>query len=146
MTLRMSLLALLAGCSGDDFTTTNVSKDEGFEEEPDVDAPVIVHEEVVETQTFGVDVPIEATVTDEGSGVLFVYLKYKNEIDGSADWERAPMTTTGGGVYSGTIRGNSMRGGGVDYYIEAVDYAENFGFSPDDGAESPYHFRIAEGG
>lgn len=144
MTLSVTLLTLLASCSGSGFTTTNVNKDGDFQEEEDEDGPVILHEEVTETQTFGLDVPVEATVTDEGTGVLFVYLYYKNEIDGSADWRNSLMTTTGGGVYSGTIRGNDMRGGGVDYYIEAVDYAENYGYAPERGGDGPYHFRIAE--
>jgi len=143
MTLRIAVLGLLAACEQEKFTTTNVSKDGGFEEEADEDPPVIVHEAVSGTQAFGVDVPVEATVTDEGAGVLFVYLYYKNEIDGSEDWRDVLMSGVDG-VYTGTIRGSHMQGGGVDYYIEATDYAQNIAAAPDDGADDPYHFRIAD--
>lgn len=143
MTVRVSFLALLVGCTGDNLSSNNTNKDEGFEEEADESAPLIEHEPIDGTQTFGVDVPIEAVVTDEGTGVLFVYLHYKNEVDGEADWTRLLLVATEG-VYSGKIKGSDMRGGGVDYYIEATDYAQNPAFAPEDGGDDPYHFRIAE--
>ncbi len=142
MTLRLTILALLVGCESG-LTSNNVNKDDDFEEEVDEDPPIIVHDPVGTTQTFGVDVPIEATVTDEGSGVLFVYLHYKNETDGAQDWKEINMQGVEG-VYTQSIRGSDMRGGGVDYFIEAVDYAQNTAFAPDDGQDDPYHFRTSE--
>ncbi|MDP2317262.1 MAG: hypothetical protein Q8P41_30525 [Pseudomonadota bacterium] len=141
--LRAFTLALLVGCENDPIQTTNVNKDGELVEEVDEDAPEILHEAIAGTQTFGADVSIEATVTDADSGVLFVYLHYKNEIDGSADWENVILTAAGD-IYSGTIRGSDHRGGGIDYYIEAVDRSQNSAFAPDDGESDPYHFRIAE--
>lgn len=140
--MRTGLWLLLAGC-GSGLTSTNVNKDGDFEEEVDELAPVIVHTAVTETQTFGEDVAIEATVTDEGSGVLFVYLYYKNETDGSADWTRSILTPNGD-IYTGTIQGEDQRGSGVDYYLEAVDKQQNTSWAPEDGDDDPYHFRVAE--
>ena len=82
--MTFSILAtLLVGCDAD-LTSRNVDTDDGLQEEED-DPPVIEHDAIEGTQTFGADVPIAATVTDAGTGVLFVYLHYKNDGDGSAD-------------------------------------------------------------
>lgn len=133
-------LAILlgAGC-GAGLTSNQVATDD-FEEEVDEEAPVIQHEPVTDTQPFGSDVPISATIVDEGSGVLFAYLRYKNEIDGSDGWEEL-MLIPSGDVYTSTIRGEDQRGGGVDYYIEAVDKEQNASSVPEDGASDPFHFR-----
>lgn len=142
--MTLSALVLLLGCNGGNFEGRDVTDTDGFEENTDEDPPVIAHEPVEGTQSFGVDVPIEATVTDgEGDGVLYVYLHYKNEIDGNSDWHRINMIAAGD-VWTGTIQGDDMNGGGIDYYIEAVDRAQNSAFDPEDGADDPYHFRIAE--
>ncbi len=138
----MSLWALSglmgAGC-GAGLTSSQVSTD-AFEEDVDEQAPIIEHVPVTDTQPFGADVPISATIVDEGSGILFAYLRYKNEIDGSDGWEEL-MLIPSGDVYSSTIRGEDQRGGGVDYYLEAVDKEQNSSFVPEDGASDPFHFR-----
>ncbi|MDP2306390.1 MAG: hypothetical protein Q8P18_10230 [Pseudomonadota bacterium] len=139
--LSVVALALLVGCEAEPLTTTDVNKDKVVEE-VDEEAPVILHDPVSTTQTFGSDVAIQATVTDNDA-VVYVILHYKNEVDGSADWEKDDMTPSGD-VYSGTIDGNDHRGGGVDYYIEAVDRSQNRAYAPDGGESDPYHFRIAE--
>jgi hypothetical protein len=138
----LSVLVLLVGC-GPDLTTNQLTDDDGFEEEEDETPPSIVHDPITETQTFGQDVPISATVSDESTGVLFVHLFYKNEVDGASDWVDVIMFQSGE-EYTGTIRGADMRGGGVDYYLSAVDKAQNTAFAPDDGDGDPFHFRIAE--
>ena len=140
--LRVGLMLFLAAC-GSGLTSTNVNKDVDFEDEADEVPPVIEHTAVTETQVFGEDVSITATVTDDDSGVLFVYLYYKNETDGSADWNRSFLTASGD-VYTGVIQGEDERGSGVDYYIEAIDKQENTAWSPEDGEDDPYHFRVAE--
>jgi hypothetical protein len=142
MSIRALSLFLLVGC-GPGLTSSNVSKDGSFEEETDEDPPVIVHDPVTGTQVFGEDVPISATITDDDAGIRFAYLHYKNEIDGDADWEQVILMADGD-LYSGTIRGEDERGGGVYYYLEAVDKEQNTSFSPDDGDSDPYHFRLAE--
>lgn len=142
MTLRVSLLALLIGCD-DDVRSNQVNKDEGFEEEVDEDPPLIEHTPVTETQTFGVDVPVSATVTDEASTVLFVYLHYKNVTDGDQDWKQLLMPPSGT-VYSGAIKGTDMHSSGIDYYLEAVDSSQNIAYAPEDGPDDPYTFRVAE--
>ncbi|MES2638232.1 MAG: hypothetical protein V4850_02070 [Myxococcota bacterium] len=142
--LSVFAFALLVGCNADDPTVVDPNKDKPVEEEPDEEPPIIVHEAVTGTQTFGADIAIQATVTDLDGQVAYVELHYKNEVDGASDWKKIPMPPASGDVYSGTIPGDDHRGGGVDYYIEAVDYAQNVAFSPDGGESDPYHFRIAE--
>jgi len=137
-------IALMVGCDSS-LSTIDGSKDAVIVEEEDETPPTIEHTPITGTQTFGSDVAIEATVTDgeDGVGVLFVYLNYKNEIDGSDGWEKLILTASGD-VYTGTIPGEDHRGGGVDYFIEAIDRMQNAAFSPEDGESDPYHFRIAE--
>lgn len=141
MRLSVALLALL-GCTGSNIDSRD-NTDSGLQEEIDETPPVIVHEPIEGTQTHGVDVPITATITDADSGVLFAYLYYKNEIGGDADWKRKVMVASGE-VYSASIDGDDMNGGGVDYYIEAVDKAQNTAWAPEDGRDDPYHFRLSE--
>jgi hypothetical protein len=142
----MSLFAfvlLAAGCeSGLTSRTAPVEE----EEEPDVTAPTIVDELVAETVTFGTDVTVTATVTDEETGVLAVYLYYKNVTEGSSDWRSAVMVAAGEpDVYSGLIPGASQRSSGMHYYIEAVDRAQptNVAWAPEDGPEDPYQFQLS---
>lgn len=139
--MSLFALVLLVGCDGGIEVNP---QDSGLEEEIDEDPPVIVHTPVDGTQTFGSDVAIEATVTDEDSGVLFVYIFYKNEVDGPADWEKDMLISAGDGKFTGRIPGDGHNSGGVDYYLEAVDREQNTVFSPKDGEEDPYHYRLAE--
>lgn len=141
--MRLAMwLVVLAGC-GSNLTSTNQNKDGELVDETDEDPPEIIHEPVLETMPFGEDVGITATVTDADSGILFVYLHYKNETGGAADWQDVIMTASGD-EYSGTIQGSRMQGGGVYYYIEAIDKATNPSFAPDAGVDDPYHFRLAD--
>ncbi len=144
--MSLFALVLLVGC-GDAFNPNEIGKDDAIlEEDVDEDPPIIVHTPITGTQNFGSDVAIEATVTDgeEGSGVLFVYLYYKNEIDGSADWNKDILIESSDDSFTGLISGDDHSGGGIDYYLEAVDKAQNGIYSPKDGENDPHHFRIAE--
>ena len=137
-------IALLVGCDSG-LSAIDGNKDAVIVEDEDEDAPIIEHTPISGTQTFGADVAIEATVTDgeDGVGVLFVYLNYKNEIDGAGGWQKLIMTASGD-VYTQTIPGEDHNGGGVDYYVEAIDRVQNAAYAPDDGESDPYHFRISE--
>ena len=141
--LSVFALALLVGCGDGTIDTVDVNKD-GIVEEIDEDPPIIVHTPVEGTQTFGADVAIEAIVTDPGGAVVIVQLSYKISTDGAGDWQKQRLITTGNDVYTGTIPGEDHSGSGVNYYIEAIDRSQNSGFSPEDGKDDPYHFRVAE--
>lgn len=137
----VALLMLLTGCEAG-----LTSRTATVEEEPDPDetAPMIVDELAPDTVTFGTDVTISATVTDDDAGVLAVYLYYKNVTEGSDDWRSTVMSAGAeAGEYSGTIPGPSQRSSGMHYYIEAVDRAQNVAWAPEDGAEDPYQFQLA---
>jgi hypothetical protein len=140
MSIGVLAMVVLAGC-GDQLTSSNVGNQGTIEEEVDVDPPEIVHEAITDTQTFGADVPITATVTDADSGVLFVYLHYKNQDDGADDWNQSILMASGDS-YSGTIDGDDEYGSGVDYYLEAQDKEGNVATAPEHGEDDPYHFRL----
>lgn len=136
---KVLLIALLAGCS--DAIEVD-PRDDTAPVVPDTECPVITHTPVSETQAFRSDVLITAEVTDE-SRITFVTLHYKNDTAGSKDWKKVNMAVVEG-AYSGTIKGTDHSGSGMDYYIEASDSAQNTCYSPEEGAQDPYHFRIAE--
>jgi hypothetical protein len=135
------LLLMVLGCEAE-LTSRTAPIEE--EEDPDVTAPVIVDELLPETLTFGEDVRVNATASDEESGVLAVYLYYKNVTEGANDW-RSTVMAPGSELdaYSGVIPGSSQRSSGMHYYIEAVDRAQNVAWAPDDGAERPYQFQLS---
>lgn len=135
----MTLLLVLMACGPD--LTTNETKDTDFDDGGDVIPPVVETTAVSEAQPFGVDIPITATVTDDASGIFLVTLYYRNEDEGS-DAFRAFGMTANGDVYEGRIRGEDHQSGGIDYYIEAIDGAQNSAFAPEDGADEPFHIRL----
>jgi len=142
----MSLFAFVLTITGCEAGLTSRTAPVVEEEEPDVTAPTIVDELVPETITFGTDVAVSATVTDEETGVFAVYLYYKNVTEGSSDWRSAVMTVAPDtDVYSGVIPGASQRSSGMHYYIEAIDRAQptNMAWAPEDGPEDPYQFQLA---
>lgn len=136
------LLPLLAAC-GSGFNTTE-GKNTDFEENPDLDAPVITTEPVEDALPMGTDVDISATVTDDGSGVTFVTLYFKSETAGPDDWENRLMTEGEADLWSATIPGAAQSGAGMFYYIEAVDAAENYAWAPTRGPDDPFHFSVYE--
>lgn len=134
MLVYVTVAGWVIGC-GPALTSTN-NQDTDFEEEVDDVAPVIVHEPISGAVPFGTDVEIAATVTDEGSGLLFVTLEYKNKTDGEADWRSYGMTDTGDGLYTGMISGGEHTDSGMDYKITAIDKAEN------EAVSGPYTFPL----
>ena len=142
MFVRFAWLFCLVAC-GNNLTSTNQNKDGELIDETDDVAPVLTHDPIEETMPFGEDVAITATAIDDDSGILFVNLHYKNETGGSADWQEVIMLATGD-EYSGTIRGDRMQGGGIYYYLEAIDKATNVSFAPDEGPDDPFHFGLAD--
>lgn len=137
------LFALLAACGGNLQTAEAPNTD--FEEPTDEDGPEIVHEPIAEAQPDGQPVQIVATIDDgeDGVGVLFVYLRYKNETGSIDDYRDALMTSDGGTTWTGTIPGDAAAGSaGVFYYLEAVDGNDNTSFSPTRGSDDPYHYRV----
>lgn len=132
---------LLSGCAGS--LGTNENKNDSFQDVSDITAPEIVHTAVSESLPLGQSVPIEATVTDEDSGVLYVRLYYKNETENSESFRNTVMEVgETPDVYAAEIPGEDENSGGMNYYIEATDYAQNVSFSPIDGPDDPYHFRL----
>ncbi len=139
-----ALAAGLAGCASNLSSEQVGPKDTGFEDVSDLDGPIIEHSPVEEAQPLGTDVDIYAVIVDEESGVFLTKLYYKNETSGSGDWESTAMTPLEADEWVGTIPGEAQSSGGMNYYISAVDAAQNESASPEKGAEDPWHFRLYE--
>ena len=140
----MILVLTIAACGGD-FETTTYTNNGEFQETTDADAPLIGHAPVTDAQPEGAPVTILATVDDGdgGSGVLFVYLRFKNETGGADAWRDAMMSDDGAGNWSGAIPGDAAdNSAGVNYYIEAVDANQNTSWAPTRGADDPFHYRV----
>jgi hypothetical protein len=155
----MLLIAALIACGGDPLTSRVV--DNGEPDREDTTAPVIQHDEVDEVITFGTDVPIQATVIDRESRVLLVTLWFKNETDGSSDWQQRAMLAgdppeadsgeadpcegaTSCATYTSVIPASQQRSGGMTYYIEAVNTSDLVATAPDEGKADPFHFRLTQ--
>jgi hypothetical protein len=145
MSITTLILWALAGCTGDGRTNVEFQGgDEPTEDDPDEDGPVITHTPVETTQVLGEDVVIEATVVDEESGVLVVEVYYKEET--STEWSTGSGLSLqdDAGNYMGVIPGDKVRGGGMNYYLSAVDLSNNESWMPEEGDDDPYHFRVSE--
>ena len=141
--MTLTLLPLLVACQST--LQTQEARDTDFEEPTDEDAPAITYEAFDEAQPYGTPVAVTASITDgeEGTGVLFVYLRFKPETGGSQDWRDVLMSTTDELTWSGSIPGDAAAtSGGVYYYIEAIDGNDNAGTSPSRGEDDPYHYRV----
>lgn len=148
----MTLLALLIAC-GPGLSSRIVNG--GGEDAPDTTPPVIDHAGVGEVITFGTDVSVLAEISDPESRIVLVTLWFKNETDGTSDWQQramvlAPDVEAGEDsglevyTYTATIPGAQHRSGGMDYYIEAVNNAQLTARAPDEGASDPFHFRLTQ--
>jgi hypothetical protein len=135
-----SLLGAVAlACTQDD---PYVVHDPG-DSQPDVDTtpPAIEHQPVEDAQLYGQPVPLQATVTDEESGVFVVQVFYRQET--SSMWEDVVLLDNDGDtVFEGQIPGSDVLTAGMHYYLSAMDGSENTGFDPLEGEDDPYHFRI----
>lgn len=101
--------------------------------------PAIRHSEVEDRVITGAVVPIQATVTDAGSGVARVTLHFRTV--GGGAYISAAMARNGD-TYTGTILDFAVRAPGVQYYIEAADAAGNVAYAPAAGADAPYLFGV----
>lgn len=134
-------LFLLAACGST--LNTNENHDTSFDDVSDITPPEIEHTAVTASLPMGEDVPLTAVVTDDETGVIFVRLYYKNETDDSSAFTSSQLMPTGNeDEFGGFIPGDDERSGGMDYYIEAVDGGQNIAWSPTDGPDDPYHFRV----
>ncbi len=137
------ILPLVVACGGDTVQTVN----QGGQGDPiandDEDPPEIEHTAVSDSQYYGEKVELEAIISDVDGQIFRVEIYYKSETD--ADWLTTTMAFTGADdIWRGSIPGNDVYGGGMHYYIVAIDDSQNEGFSPEDGASDPYRFRVTE--
>jgi hypothetical protein len=105
----------------------------------DSTGPQIEHTPVTDPHTYKMSVSFDAVVNDE-SGVLFVELMYKQET--AAEWRSVLMSEVGGGLYQGTIPGDSVYDASISYYIVAQDTLENEACLPSDCALVPWSFPV----
>ncbi len=139
-------LSLALGCNGgstkvNDGGATDTA--DTAEPEEDTVCPTILHTPVETAQPVGQDVNIEATVTDNLSGVFSVRLYYKKEA--ATSWKEVAMALGASDLWSGKIPGAEVGSGGMHYYLEAVDLKQNRCTSPTRGASDPYRFRVDGG-
>jgi hypothetical protein len=137
-------LWLLSGCGGSSSGVIDQGDDVIEDTDVDEDGPVISHTPVETSQTLGEDVVIEAVAIDEESGVLVVEVYYKTETDTEFSTGSGLTLQDDQGTYSGVIPGDKVRGGGMDYYLSAVDLSNNESFMPEDGDSDAYHFRVTQ--
>ena len=136
-------LVLLAGCDPD---FQKVPPPDGIgDEKPDTTGPDITMDPIDSSQPLGEAVTIVAEVVDEEGSVLLVEINFKAETD-SAWLPGRPMARDGDSwVWTGAIPAEAIKGGGVDYYLLAVDDVGNESTWPEDGPNHPLHFRVDGG-
>lgn len=101
--------------------------------------PRIIHVPVLSAEE-GEDIPIEATVTDEESGVLSVVLYYRRV--GEEFYESVDMIPSYD-VYAEKIPGAYVTPEGVEYYIVATDVAGNESTAPElSPLENPFRISV----
>ncbi len=84
--------------------------------------PLVIHTPV-DTVQVGTPVTFRARVTDIGSGVQRVNLRYRSPIDGF--WNQQPMQPANNDVYEATLSAENISPFGLEYILEAMDYAGN---------------------
>ncbi len=134
-------LALMA-CSPTLSTNENENKND-FDEVTDTTAPELTYTPFTESIAMGTDVAVSCVATDDDSGVVFVRIYFKNETDASSAYKALQLFPSDvPDEYTGAIPGDEQQSGGMDYYLEAIDAAQNVTWSPTDGPDDPYHFRV----
>jgi MYXO-CTERM domain-containing protein len=109
---------------------------------PDTTPPVITHTKVADGRTAGSSVGIDATITDAG-GVASASVYYR--ATGTSSWTSLGMTNTAGNTWSVTLPGTIVTVAGVDYYIEAIDTANNHATAPTGAPGSVLAFTVIAG-
>jgi len=109
---------------------------------PDETPPEVTHTPVADGQPTGVDVAIQAVVTDE-SAVTSVTLYYRPI---GSFWSTVTLTHQGAGTYAGFIPGYAVTTDGIEYYLEAVDGADpaNTAYAPVTAPGTPYTFTATQ--
>ena len=132
----------LLACSGDTVQTVSSGNNGEIPEDPDETPPLIEHNAITDSQLYGEPVAIVATVTDEEGSVVAVEVFFKTET--SQTWDSAPLSVGAtAGHYEGRIPGGKVTGGGMDYFIFAVDSSGNESTYPEEGEDDPFHFRVS---
>lgn len=110
--------------------------------DPDADAepPTIVHAPILVEQATGVAVPIEAVITDAGSGVDRAVLYFRRPADNN--WLSAVLAAGPGDVWTGAIPAFAVTQPAVQYYIEAIDVAGNTAVEPTLAPAVPHLFPV----
>ena len=141
-------LLLFAGCTEGPGIVVNPGDSAVLEDET---CPIISHEPVTAAQPIGQAVSIQATVTDnidgdteddeDESGVFQAKVYFKMET--TTVWDSSNLTLMdASGIYGGSIPGSAVTGGGMNYYIYAVDMKRNECTLPVGGEGDPWHFRV----
>ena len=140
--MRLATLTalLMLGCN--DTGPGIINNPDDLEPDQDTEPPVVTTDPIEDAQILGEDVLIDANAIDELSSVVLVTVHYKQET--STVWDDVILRQVDtAGNWTGYIPGNDVASAGMDYYISAIDGAENEGFAPEDGEDDPYHFRIS---
>lgn len=129
------------GVGGDQLSDKGSSGDDtGLDGGDDSAPPIITFAGPDTNQPSGEDVVLDASISDEGSGVFTATLYYRNETDGSGDWKNIGFVSVGSDLWEATIQADEQHSGGMWYYLRAVDHAQNESYFPDDGPADPLHF------
>lgn len=111
-----------------------------FEILADSTPPVIDDVQVEGTPKAGEDIAISAQITDAGSSTLNpyrIYIRARKAGDPDEYFHHNSMKLDSDGRWRGYIRSWRVTTAGVEYFIEAVDYADNLVRNPSDGKENP---------
>ena len=102
--------------------------------------PVIGHAPIANDQAVGEPINIAANVIDVDGAVASVVLRYR--VTGEGPYAQAPMARIAGDEWQGAIPGAAVIEPGMQYYIEAIDAAENAAFAPQGAPGVPHGFTV----
>lgn len=140
--VRILALGLLFGCNQDPIEANDQGGGGNQDDGEDITAPSIDHTAIEGPLSFGEDIPVPATVTDDG-GITMVLLYYKTGTGGSNDYFEAVMVPSAD-LYTGYIEGDDHYGAGMWYYIAAVDTSGNEAYWPQEGIEDPQYISLTQ--
>jgi hypothetical protein len=110
--------------------------------EADLVGPIIEHDPIDEPQGYLQDIFLEASVTDDPSGVFIVEVAYQQETAASGAWTTKVMNEVGGGLFQGRIQGDNVASSGMRYFIRAIDAEDNMSCLPEDCEDDPWYFSV----
>lgn len=129
----------LAACAGADDDVSPTPTAPGGSGAEDHTGPSIGASLIPDGQPRGVDVPIDATISDP-SGVGFAAVYFRAV--GTDYWASALFSGAGADAYRAIIPGSWVGEAGIDWYIEARDAspARNVSYFPPTGPIGPLYF------